>query len=126
MVVKKILKAVNPIVAMAYIAMMISILHALLALFAGNSGEILNVSPRVVLIVLVSGVVSIAGSHTLYYFAVKHVGVIISNNFLIVSPLIACLLSFLIFKERWSQLQLISGIALLAGAFLTSRVKYQK
>jgi drug/metabolite transporter (DMT)-like permease len=123
-VIKKVLRELNSIIAMAYVALFISLYHALLGIFFGNIGEVAALPGRIVFVLVFSGVVSIAASHTFFFMAIKKVGVVISNNFLLLVSVFACILSYFIFDERLTLLQIAGGVLVLAGAYLTTRVQY--
>ena len=124
---KKVLdEGAHPVAAMAYIALFISGFHFLVSAFAGNPAEFLSAPPRIMLIVAVSGVVSIAASFSLYHIAVNRVGALISNNSLMLISVLACVWSYFLFDERLVPLQIAGGVLLLFGGYLTSRVEYKK
>jgi drug/metabolite transporter (DMT)-like permease len=91
-------------------------------------GEIatpLHVAAKVNWILIVSAVLCITLAHVLYYFAIRAIGVALSQTLQLLSPLGALALSAWIFHERLSLAQLWCAAVLLFGAFLATRVKPQ-
>ncbi len=70
-------------------------------------------------VVVVSGVVSIALGHTLYYAAIKRLGATIPLMVNLAQPVAVLAVSGVVFGERFNHLQLLSGLVLLAGAALS-------
>ena len=65
--------------------------------------------------VVVSGIVSIAISHVLYYEAMKRIGATITSLVLLGTPFLVFAISRVVFSERLSVLQWVFGAALLLG-----------
>jgi drug/metabolite transporter (DMT)-like permease len=76
-------------------------------------------------ILIGSAVLCITLAHVLYYFAIREIGVALSQTLQLLSPLGALALSAWIFHERLSPAQLWCAALLLFGAFLATRVKPQ-
>ncbi|HEY3663662.1 MAG TPA: DMT family transporter [Chthoniobacterales bacterium] len=74
-------------------------------------------------ILIASAVFCITLAHVLYYFAIRELGVALSQTLQLLSPLGALALSAWIFHERLSAPQLWCAAVLLFGAFLATRVK---
>jgi drug/metabolite transporter (DMT)-like permease len=123
LVVKRILKKLNPLVAMAYISFAISIFHFIPGIITGQVAALGELPLRTVLILIASGVFSIAGAHSCFYTAVNKLGVVVSNNSMLIQPLLVCLLSYLVFGEYLTLPQIAGGCLLLLGAWLTYKVK---
>jgi O-acetylserine/cysteine efflux transporter len=68
--------------------------------------------------VVVSGVLSIALSHVLYYFAIKRIGATIPSLVLLLQPVIVLAISSVVFDERLNAHQWIFGAVLLTGSAL--------
>ncbi|MBL8028468.1 MAG: DMT family transporter, partial [Fibrobacteres bacterium] len=123
LVVKKILKFRNPVISMAYISTAIALFHLVPAIVTGQAAVYGTLPAKTLIIVILSGVFSIAASHTLFYNAVNKIGVVIANNGLLIQPLIVCLLSYLLFGEKLTPPQMGGGVLLILGAWLTYRAK---
>ena len=83
----------------------------------------LHVNAQVNWILIGSAVLCITLAHVLYYFAIREIGVALSQTLQLLSPLGALALSAWIFNERLSPAQLSCAAVLLFGAFLATRVK---
>jgi drug/metabolite transporter (DMT)-like permease len=83
----------------------------------------LQVEPKVNCILIGSAVLCITLAHVLYYFAIREIGVALSQTLQLLSPLGALALSAWIFHERLSHAQLWCAAILLFGAFLATQVK---
>jgi drug/metabolite transporter (DMT)-like permease len=119
LIVKRILKKVNPLIAMAYISLAISIFHLIPGIVTGQVSALGDLPPRTLLILIASGVFSIAGAHSFFYTAVNKLGVVVSNNAMLIQPLFVCLVSYIIFGELLTMPQIAGGCLLLLGAWLT-------
>ena len=83
----------------------------------------LHVNSAVNWILIGSAVLCITLAHVLYYFAIREIGVALSQTLQLLSPLGALALSAWIFHERLSAAQVWSAAILLFGAFLAMRIK---
>ena len=90
----------------------------ILALSFGRVAACTQMGPRPWIYVAVSGVLSIALSHVLYYFAIKRIGATIPSLVLLLQPVIVLAISSVVFDERLNAHQWIFGAVLLAGSAL--------
>jgi drug/metabolite transporter (DMT)-like permease len=70
-------------------------------------------------IVVISGVVSIALGHVLYYAAIKRIGATIPLLVNLAQPVVVLAVSSMVFGERFNHPQLLFGLVLLLGAALS-------
>ena len=89
-----------------------------LAAVFGNLGQAAAMSRQLWLVVLTSGVCSIAVPHVLFYAAIKRIGATIPAMVLLLSPFGVLAISRVYFGESLNVYQLLSGLVLLAGASL--------
>lgn len=89
----------------------------------GKIGTPLQVGAEVNWILIGSAILCITTAHILYYFAIREIGVALSQTLQLLSPLGAVALSAWLFHERFSTAQFWSAGVLLFGAFLATRVK---
>jgi drug/metabolite transporter (DMT)-like permease len=68
--------------------------------------------------IVISGVTAIAFAHTLYYAAMKRIGATIPALVILAQPFVVLGMSHVFFGESMNGLQLLFGMALLAGAAL--------
>ena len=66
--------------------------------------------------IVVSGVLSIALAHVLYYAAIRRIGTTIPMLVVLSQPFIVFSMSSIFFRERLNPLQLLSGVVLLLGS----------
>lgn len=85
----------------------------------GQPGEAYGMSIRPWLAVVFSSVTGIALAHVLYYAAIKRIGATIPMLVVLAQPLVVFSLSSVIFSERLTGVQLLSGAVLLAGSALS-------
>ena len=89
----------------------------------GKIGTPFEVSAQVNGIMIASAVLCITLAHVLYYFAIREIGVALSQTLQLLSPLGALALSGWIFHERLTGAQLWCAAILLFGTFLATRAK---
>ena len=82
----------------------------------GQPGQCLTMGVRPWVYVIVSGVVSIAIGHVLFYIAIKRIGATIPALMLLSSPFVVLAISYAAFGETLSIFQWFFGIILLAGS----------
>lgn len=114
--VKAVFKGIDVRVAFSVISIYTVIGLGVLAFIFGEPGTIINIPFKPWIYIVVSGVVSIALSHTLYYAAIIRIGATITSLVLLSHPLLVFAISAVIFEEKFSCLQWISGMVLLTGA----------
>jgi len=91
---------------------------AVLNLLFGNLGESLVMPAWPWACVVISGIVSIALSHVLYYAAMRRIGAAIPSLVLLTTPFAVLAISRVVFGESLSGLQWVFGGVLLAGGAL--------
>ncbi|MHC4425189.1 MAG: DMT family transporter [Planctomycetota bacterium] len=89
-----------------------------LALLFGDLGDCSRMGARQWVCVVVSGVTCIALAHVLYYAAMRRIGATIPALVVLAQPFIVLAISYVVFGESLSVLQLLFGAALLAGSAL--------
>lgn len=77
------------------------------------------------LTLLLSGIVAIGVGHSLFYRSVGVLGVSVSASIGLLSPLLASLISYLVFGDALSALQLAGAAILLVGCFLIIRARFK-
>ncbi len=89
----------------------------------GRPQQVLQAPLSVFLLILLSGLVGIAGAHTLFYVAVKKLGVAIASTSNLLSAFITAFISFFLYHERLTWIQWIAGIGLVVGSFFLVRAQ---
>jgi drug/metabolite transporter (DMT)-like permease len=90
-----------------------------LAILFGSPLRVFDAPAAVPAAVAVSGVLSIAIAHVLYYVSISRIGATIPALLLQVSPFMTLVLSMVVFGERLRPWQWAGGGVLLAGSFLS-------
>jgi len=85
-------------------------------LLFGQLGDCLRIGARQWACVVISGVMSIALSHVLYYTAMRRVGATIPALVILAQPFIVLAISYVVFGESLNVFQLLFGVVLLAGS----------
>ncbi len=91
---------------------------AILAFLIGKPQQTMDLSAWPWFCVVISGILSIALSHTLYYAAIKRIGATIPSIVLLATPFMVLIGSHIVFEESLNILQWFFGIVLLTGAAL--------
>jgi drug/metabolite transporter (DMT)-like permease len=117
--VKRIAPEIGTTASFAVVSVYTTIVLAVPALTWGNLRSWHEASWHVNVILVLSGVLCIGLGHTLYYYALKVIGVSVCATMLLVTPLGTLLLSRWLFGETMTAGQIASGIVLLTGGALT-------
>lgn len=91
---------------------------SVLCLIYGDPGTCLQLSPRSWSYVVISGILSIAAAHVLYYMAIKRIGATIPGLVLLILPFLVFASSRIVFDETLNSRQILFGMVLLAGSGL--------
>jgi len=95
------------------------------ALHWGDLGRWHTMPWHVNAIMIFSGVLCIGLAHTLYYYAMRVLTVSVCATMLLTTPLGTLLISRWLFNEQMTAGQVVSGIILIAGGFLTLLARKQ-
>jgi len=90
----------------------------LLALLFGRIGDCAKMGAWQWACVVISGATAIALSHTLYYAAMRRIGATIPGLVMLAQPFIVLAISYVVFGESLTEIQLLFGVVLLAGSGL--------
>jgi drug/metabolite transporter (DMT)-like permease len=96
---------------------------SVLAMLFGKVGDCAKLGTGQWAAVVISGLLSIALAHTLYYAAMRRIGATIPALVLLAQPFLVFAVSHIVFGESLSGLQLLSGMVLLAGSALAIRAQ---
>jgi len=116
-IIKKLLHRINPVVVFTMISTGTTALFFVFVLLWGRPKVFFSSPPLVKLMLVFSGVLCIAGAHTLYYFGVRIMGVAVSASFTLTQPLFTGMISYLAFSEVLNPVQLVSGVVIIAGSY---------
>ncbi len=118
-VVKKIAPNIGSTVSFAVVSMYTTVALAVPALAWGHIGSIQHTPWQVNVIMVLSAMMCIGLGHTLYYYALKIIGVSVCATLLLLTPLGTLLLSRWLFGEQMTIEQILWGVVLLVGGGLT-------
>ncbi len=76
------------------------------------------------LVLLASGLLAVGLGHSLFYRAVPVIGVSVSSLINLLTPLLAAVVSFIVYGEVLSPMQLAGAAVLLGGSYLVVRVRF--
>jgi drug/metabolite transporter (DMT)-like permease len=76
-------------------------------------------------VLVLSGLIGVGLGHSLYYSAVPVVGVTVSSGLGLLVPLLAGVLSIVLFGERFGALRLAGAALVLAGCYLVIRERFR-
>ncbi len=97
-------------------------LFVITMLFEGGGRIILPEAPMTAWAVLaVSSLVGIGLAYSFYYTSIKMVGIMFSSTIGLLIPVIASIISFFLFDERLSLIQIAGSIVLLSGCLIIVR-----
>jgi drug/metabolite transporter (DMT)-like permease len=119
--VKKIARTINPIVSFTAIATGTTVVFFALFLAYGQPQRLFSSPWWIQSLLILSGLLGIAGSHTLFFYSVKILGVAVSSSFTLAQPLLTAIASYVVFSEILTPLQMLSGLFIIVGALLVIR-----
>ncbi|MHC4167082.1 MAG: DMT family transporter [Planctomycetota bacterium] len=91
---------------------------SMLAFWRGDLGRCTEMAHPQWALVVISGIMSIAFAHVLYYTAMRRIGATIPALIVLVQPFIIFAISRVVFGESLNILQLLFGVILLLGSAL--------
>jgi drug/metabolite transporter (DMT)-like permease len=121
--VKKVASGIGSTVSFAVVSIYTTAALAVPAAVWGELGSWRHAPWHVNVVLVLSGVLSIGLGHTLYYHALKVLGVSVCATMLLLTPVGTMVLSRWFFAEHLTAGQLVSGLVLLAGGALTLLAK---
>ncbi|MBI5093038.1 MAG: DMT family transporter [Candidatus Hydrogenedentes bacterium] len=118
---KHLVTDLHPVAMFAVLASFTTIGLGLLSLTFGHPSGILAASRHDTVVVIVSGIIPIAGAHPSYHYAQKYLGSALCSSVNLLNPIVTYLLALAVFPgESLSVMQWIGGAILLAGTFLVT------
>jgi drug/metabolite transporter (DMT)-like permease len=123
--VKKWLLGVNPLFALSAVFTMVTPLFLLSDVVLSGGLHIPTPPASVWAVLLLSGLIGVGLGHSLYYSAVPIIGVTVSSSLGLLLPLLAGVMSFIVFGERFGALQATGGALLLGGCYVVIRERFR-
>jgi len=117
---KKVVREVGAVVTFAGSSAMMSVVMFVLAVIMQAYGSahldhIADVEPFGIAVLFGSGILCVGIAQSVYYKSIDLIGVSLSQILTLVIPLIVGIISFLMYGERLTTLQWVSGVILLAS-----------
>jgi len=120
--VKRVLRSENSLQAFTFTCVSATLFFLPIMLIWGEASVLFERPPIIMILVIVSGVIGIAGANSSYYLSIKRIGMAKSANLVLVHPFLVALASFFAFGERLTAVQWVFGIILLTGCALVISV----
>jgi drug/metabolite transporter (DMT)-like permease len=124
--VKKYTEDIGSTVAFGVVGVYSTLILAVLMWIFGDVSQWQRAPWHVNAILIASGMLCIGLGHTLYFYAIRQLGVTVCASMLLATPLGTLALSRLIFGEKLTGGQLFSAAVLLGGAALTILVREKR
>jgi drug/metabolite transporter (DMT)-like permease len=77
-------------------------------------------------VLILSGLLAIGLGHSLFYRAIPVLGVSVSTSIGLLTPLLSSLISYVVFGDVLSVIQLAGAAGLLSGCFLIIRARFRE
>lgn len=84
--------------------------------------SLLRIDKKGFLFFMVYGVVAFAGTFITYILAVKYISIALATMFMFTSPIWVVILSYFIFKEKFTVKKVVAILLILTGCFLMCKV----
>jgi len=111
------MRDLNPLVVFGVIGNYSSIGFLLLGPL-GEPRSLLHLEPKIMALLIISAYIGICLAHGMYYVAIQRLGVAVSANTMMVTPFVSILGAAIFLGERFSAMQWLGGMTLIAGATL--------
>lgn len=105
-------------ISFAVVSLYTTAAFIIITVFFGRPGDCLAMPIRGWIIVIISGITSLALSHSFFYAAIKRIGATIPSLVTLAQPFGVLVISRIIFAETLTSPQWLFGIILVAGAAL--------
>jgi drug/metabolite transporter (DMT)-like permease len=120
--IKKVVRSIDPLAIIAFVSLLSVIFFLPVVLIFGDIGKIVYVSTGKRMVLFGSGILGVGIGNVFYYHAVRHVGTSISSIFFLLLPLSVGVIAFLVLGETLTVVQIVSGIVLVFGCLIVTRL----
>ena len=114
-VVKRILRQVNSLQAFTFTCICATIYLLPVMLIWGKPASLLHSGGGLMTLVIISGIIGVAGANSNYYASIKRIGMARSANLALLQPFATAIVSFHLFGEILTNAQWTFGALLLVG-----------
>ena len=112
---------VHPVPLFGVIALYVTAAFGIGALVWGESSDWAGFTPGLIVVWILSGIFPLAMAHPCYNFAQRYLGSSYCTTFVLITPLITWLLSFIMLPgEQLLMTQIIGGVVLMLGTFFVT------
>jgi probable blue pigment (indigoidine) exporter len=119
------LPEVPPLLSLASVFTVVTPLFLLTYTVAHGGFPIPSAPPLAWLVLVFSGLFAIALGHSLFYRAVPVLGISVSTSINLLTPLLASIVSYIVYGERLTPVQLGGAAILLGGSWLVVRTRFR-
>lgn len=116
--VRNLVVKVEPIIAATWVYLLASLLFLPTTYFLGDIHRIAEVPLSINLILFGSGVLCVGMGNAANYTAIKHLGVNLPTLFLLLTPFFTGIISYFIFAEKLTPIQIVSGLIIIFSCWL--------
>ncbi|MBN2289954.1 MAG: DMT family transporter [Candidatus Glassbacteria bacterium] len=121
--VKHVVREENPLVAFSFTCMSATAILFPIMLVWGKPSTLLGGSAQMIVLLVVSGIIGLAGANSSYFLSIKRIGLAPSANLVLINPFLTAVASYLVFGERLTAVQWVFGSILVAGCALVISVR---
>ncbi len=125
-VVKHVLRQVNSLQAFTFTCICATGYLLPIMLIWGQPASLLNGGWELMTLVIISGIIGVAGANSNYYASIKRIGVARSANLALIQPFATAIVSYHLFAEKLTSAQWAFGALLLAGCATIISIKENK
>lgn len=116
---KRLMNGISPLTLATLMPLVSCLTIFPLTLIFGDLTEVVRVPLKLNVLLLISAVVPIGIGNALYYYSVKHLGASITESSSLLIPLLTGIWSFLVLDEKLASIQMVFGLILIFGCFIT-------
>jgi drug/metabolite transporter (DMT)-like permease len=118
---KVLLRSVDPLSASTSVFLISGALYLPFSVISGGILDVLRVSPSIIFLLILSGILSVGIGNFLNYYAIQRLGASTTSNMQLLVPVVVGVLSVLIFNEPMSREKTIFSFVTLVGCWFILR-----
>ncbi len=123
--IKKWLPEIPPALSVTSIITIVTPFFLLTHILTGNNLPSLHIPLSGWVLMLLSGLIGVGIGQSLYYRAVPVLGIALSTSIGLLLPFIAGIISFIVFGETLTPLQLLGGTMLIVGSYTVIKIRFK-
>lgn len=123
--IKKWLPAVPASFSVPMILTIVTPLYLVTDIILNKGLHLPDASPGMWALMLFSGILGVGLAHSAYYASVPSLGVALCGILDLSRPFLAGIISFLVFRESLTTVQIVGGLLLLAGAYYVITIRFR-